>query len=148
MVIKDPRIISKLTTDYNLSALLNLAINGLENLLDKGEIIIPQVAKETKEQYEYENDPVLQFIHEADNDLYRQLPVIEGRPTTTTYTIYQEWCYKNGYKPYSKAKLTRDLTRLGYKVKVKIRPQSRKTVKVYYLENKTTVFYDEQGDNF
>ncbi|CCI60785.1 putative phage primase [Staphylococcus equorum subsp. equorum Mu2] len=145
---KDPRIISKLTTDYNLSALLNLAINGLENLLDKGEIIIPQVAKETKEQYEYENDPVLQFIHEADNDLYRQLPVIEGRPTTTTYTIYQEWCYKNGYKPYSKAKLTRDLTRLGYKVKVKIRPQSRKTVKVYYLENKTTVFYDEQGDNF
>ncbi|UXU51440.1 DNA primase family protein [Staphylococcus arlettae] len=145
---KDPMIIRKLNTDYSLSSLLNLAIKGLEKILDTGELTIPQVAKETKEQYEYENDPVLQFIHEADNDLYRQLPVIEGRPTSTTYTIYQEWCYKNGYKPYSKAKLTRDLTRLGYKVKPKIRRQSRKTVRVYYLEDKTITFYDENGEIF
>ena len=48
-----------------MSALLNLALKGLKRTLENNEIIEPKVARKTKEEYQHDNNPVLQFIEDA-----------------------------------------------------------------------------------
>ena len=61
-----------------MSALLNLALKGLKRTLENNEIIEPKIARKTKEEYQFDNNPVLQFIEDATDKDYRQLPVVEG----------------------------------------------------------------------
>ncbi|WP_426022067.1 DUF5906 domain-containing protein, partial [Burkholderia pseudomallei] len=78
---KDPMLLNKLITPHNMSALLNLALKGLKRTLENNEIIEPKIARKTKEEYQFDNNPVLQFIEDATDKDYRQLPVVEGRNT-------------------------------------------------------------------
>ena len=58
--------------------MLNLALKGLKRTLENNEIIEPQIARKTKEEYRHDNNPILQFIEDAEDKDYRQLPVVEG----------------------------------------------------------------------
>ena len=112
---KDPMLLNKLITSHNMSALLNLALKGLKRTLENNEIIEPKVARKTKEEYQHDNNPVLQFIEDAEDKDYRQLPVVEGRNTDKAYEIYQIWCANNGYHHMNKMNFSKELSKLGYK---------------------------------
>ncbi|MEB7675187.1 DNA primase family protein [Staphylococcus equorum] len=142
---KDPLLVHKLITEENMSALLNLAIKGLKDVLKRGEIIEPQITKETKKEYEVLNDPILQFINDASLDDYRQIPVVEGRPTNKAYEIYRIWCENNGFKFMSKPRFSRELSRLNYEMVVKWSKANKKSVR-FYSKNNTKCFYDYDGN--
>src|SRR5699024_11145217 len=142
---KDPLLVHKLITEENMSALLNLAIKGLKDVLKRGEIIEPQITKETKKEYEVLNDPILQFINDASLDDYRQIPVVEGRPTNKAYEIYRIWCENNGFKFMSKPRFSRELSRLNYEMVVKWSKANKKSVR-FYSKNNTECFYDYDGN--
>lgn len=105
---KDPMLLNKLITSHNMSALLNLALKGLKRTLENNEIIEPKVARKTKEEYQHDNNPVLQFIEDAEDKDYRQLPVVEGRNTDKAYEIYQIWCANNGYHHMNKMNFSKN----------------------------------------
>lgn len=140
----DPMIFHKLKQPQHLSALLNLSLKGLSNLLEASYIKEPQVSIDYKAQYEYDNDPILQFLNESNDDKHRTLPAVEGRPTEKAYAIYQSWCNKNGLLAVSKPKFTRELRRIGLESTVKWSAAYQKTIRFYAYEN-TSVFYDEDG---
>lgn len=141
---RDPMLINKLTTPHNMSALLNLALKGLKRTLDNGEIIEPLVVKKIKEQYQYENNPVLQFIEDATDKDYRQLPVVEGRNTDKAYEIYQLWCANNGYHHMNKVNFSKELSKLGYKSIGHWSKVEGKTKK-FYIKNTTNELFDTDG---
>ncbi len=140
----DPMIIHKLKQPKHLKALLNLALKGLSNIVESGKINEPKISQEYKSQYEYDNDPILQFINESMDDKHRTLHPVEGRPTERSYAIYQSWCNKNGLLAVSKPKFTRELRRIGFEVLPKWSRSYQKTIK-FYATPSCTVFYDEDG---
>ena len=77
---------------------------------------------------------MLQFIEDANDKKYRQLPVVSGRATEKSYEIYQIWCSNNGYYPLNKLNFSKELSKLGYKTKVTIRDMKRKVLD--FLRNK------------
>lgn len=141
---KDPMLFHKLKTEENMSALLNLALKGLKDTLENNEIIEPEVAKKTKEQYQHDNNPILQFIEDATDKEYRQLPVVEGRPTNRAYEIYQIWCPNNGYMPMNKSNFSKEMGKVGFKTMMKWSREKQKSVRFYYKEN-TKTYYDFDG---
>ena len=140
----DPMIIHKLKEPKHLKALLNLSLKGLSNILKEGRIKEPKISLEYKSQYEYDNDPIMQFINESTDDKHRTIPAVEGRPTERTYAIYQSWCQKNGLLSVSKPKLTRELRRIGYEAKEKWSREYQKTIR-FYAKDTTTSYYDFDG---
>lgn len=140
----DPMIIHKLKEPKHLKALLNLSLKGLSNILKEGRIQEPKISLEYKSQYEYDNDPIMQFINESTDDKHRTLPAVEGRPTERTYAIYQSWCNKNGLLAVSKPKLTRELRRIGYEAKEKWSREYQKTIR-FYAKDTTSNYYDFDG---
>lgn len=143
---KDPMLLNKLITPHNMSALLNLSLKGLKRTLDNNEIIEPQIARKTKEEYQHDNNPVLQFIEDAEDKDYRQLPVVEGRPTNKTYEIYNIWAPNNGYMLLNKSNFSKEMGRLGYKTKMKWSKEKQKSVRFYYKDT-TENYYDFDGQS-
>ncbi|ELH8542984.1 DNA primase [Staphylococcus pseudintermedius] len=142
---KDPMLINKLTTPHNMSALLNLALKGLKRTLENNKIIEPQIAKKTKEEYQHDNNPVLQFIEDAEDKDYRQLPVVEGRNTDKAYEIYQIWCANNGYHHMNKFNFSKELSKIGYKT-VSYYSRAEEKSKRFYKKDNTTIIYDTDGN--
>jgi putative DNA primase/helicase len=84
---EDKAILSKLTTETELSGLLNLALIGLEHLLKNGDFSYTKTVDETTEFYQRTADPVYAFIQdccEADPD---------GEvPKDELYEGYKQYC--------------------------------------------------------
>jgi len=58
----DPDILSKLTTESELSGFLNLALNGLERLLTNSKFSYSKTVDETQSYYLRASDPVFAFV--------------------------------------------------------------------------------------
>ena len=83
----DPYILEKLTTEAELSGLLNLALQGLKRLLKTGQFSYSRTAEETKEDYIRKSSPIAAFVLdclETDSDAF-----IEKKPL---YTVFAEYC--------------------------------------------------------
>ena len=141
---KDPMLLNKLITPHNMSALLNLALKGLKRTLENNEIIEPKIARKTKEEYQFDNNPVLQFIEDATDKDYRQLPVVEGRNTDKAYEIYQIWCVNNGYHHLNKFNFSKELAKIGYKT-VSYYSRVEEKSKRFYKKENTINIYDVDG---
>ena len=61
----DKNLLDKLTTEEELSGLLNLAIAGLNRLLENGDFTGSTSADETKERYEQASNTVYNFFHDC-----------------------------------------------------------------------------------
>jgi len=83
----DPYILEKLTTEAELSGLLNLALAGLKRLLKTGQFSYSRTTEETKEDYIRKSSPIAAFVLdclETDSDAF-----IEKKPL---YTVFAEYC--------------------------------------------------------
>ncbi|RDY67300.1 hypothetical protein DXT76_19595 [Halobacillus trueperi] len=95
----------EITTEEELSGILNHAVEGLKRLYDKGEFTPSESSRKRKELFERESDNVLAFVDEEcifnpDARVY----------TKKVYQEYKEWCFENSYKPLGKKKFNNRLT--------------------------------------
>lgn len=88
----DKKLLEKLTTEEELSGLLNLALEGLNNLINRGEFSKVDTLEETRERYIRMSDSVKAFI----------LDHIEESPEDWVikkeiYSKYCEYCRNKNY---------------------------------------------------
>jgi putative DNA primase/helicase len=105
----DPRIDEKLSTDNAKSYLLNLAIEGMQRIINQGGISQSKTIEETTQRYLAENDSVLSYLMEHE---------VEGKTVDTVYLQYQNYCEDVGLKPVSKISMGRRINSAGYQTKV------------------------------
>ncbi|MBU1941438.1 MAG: hypothetical protein KKC68_06645 [Candidatus Thermoplasmatota archaeon] len=85
----DENIIKKLTTQEELSGLLNWSIEGLKRLLEKGVFSNYQSIDEIRDEYHIMSDPVMAFISDRIfENVNGLLPKIE------VYNAYKKFCDK------------------------------------------------------
>jgi len=87
----DQQLLKKLTTREELSGLLNIAIEGLKRLREKGDFSYPQTWQKTQEKYAYLADPVTAFVeedcaYESDKEISKQ----------DLYKAYVSFCKRKG----------------------------------------------------
>jgi len=108
---QDPNFERKITTDNARSYLLNIAIESLNTLLDRGYFTIPDVVQEELREFDISNDPIKEWInsyHEDGKDIHN-ISVNEA------YNDYKDFCEYNGFKyPVSNKRLTQELKTHGY----------------------------------
>ncbi len=107
----DLSIDSKLSTPNAKSYLLNLALKGMNSIINNGGIMInPKRSILETEEYIKESDTVKLFI-----EYCKESDISLEQPTSKIYMLYSTFCDTEGQKPYSKSKLSRRLNNSGYK---------------------------------
>jgi len=69
----DPKILEKLAVEEELSSLLNLALEALKKLLEKGQFSFSKTTEETKQDYIRKSSPIAAFVQdciEIDSDAF------------------------------------------------------------------------------
>lgn len=90
---EDKDILSKLTTEENLSALLNQALIGLRRVMQNKGFTQPEKVKQALAEYEKQNDPVKAFV----DDMLEFDPVGEIE-RGELYDAFCRFCTEEGYK--------------------------------------------------
>lgn len=97
-------LVDELTTDEELSGLLNLALDGLERLRSSGDFSLPESNDERLAFYEQFSDPIKEFsincIHNVED---------ERIPKDVVYNAYTNFCRENDYEPSSRSVFWREL---------------------------------------
>lgn len=97
-------LVAELTTDAELSGLLNLALDGLERLRASGDFSLPESNDERLAFYEQFSDPIKEFsincIHNVDGERVSKDAV---------YNAYTNFCRANDYEPSSRSVFWREL---------------------------------------
>ena len=90
---RDPTLERKLTSDENLSGLLNWAIEGWSRLMEQGHFTnIETTADETRRLWQSWGESVDEFIVEClETD-----PDADNISTTAVNEVYREWCNREG----------------------------------------------------
>lgn len=126
---QDPFFEEKVTTEKARSYLLNIAIESLNKLLERGHFTIPHIVHEELDEFDIMNDPIKEWLNE-----YRE----EGKdlhniPVGSAYNDYKNFCEYNGFKyPISNKKLTQELKTHGYESTLK-RISGEKPQRLYQL---------------
>ncbi len=104
----DENLIDKLTTERELSGLLNKAIMALQGLLERGEFSYHKSIEEIERMYRLKSDTVGTFADECVK--------MSAKDTlkAVVYDSYVKWCNKNGEKPVSNAMFGKKFKALGY----------------------------------
>jgi putative DNA primase/helicase len=100
----DKNLISKLSTDEELSGLLNLAIASLKKLFDDGEFIQSESLAQAKEEYRRASDSAYAFLVEnceAGSDY--------SIGKSDLYEEYRGYCKDAGLQPLSRTRFNRRL---------------------------------------
>lgn len=126
---RDRDLLTKITTPAALSALLNLALAGLQRLESRGEFALPESVRQAGEKYRREADAVYTFITE---ECARGGP--DARVSATDLQrSFRAWCAETGYRsvPPKKA-LERQLVELLGAEKDRARVGGRKNAVVVW----------------
>lgn len=102
---RDPNILEKLTTEKELTGLLNWALEGLTRLQEKGGFSDNKTMNERREQYIKASNSAKAFIEtrlEFDPD---PSPI----PKNTVYRLYIEFCKKENIPAKRKAEFTKTM---------------------------------------
>lgn len=108
-IVKDPKLLQKLTTPENLSGLLNLVLISARRLLKRQRFCKALPTDQTRELYDRLSNPVQQWIEECleqDSDSYIE--------TNDGYRSYVEFCKVRKIGATTKEWLGKELARLGY----------------------------------
>ena len=90
---RDPTLERKLTSDENLSGLLNWAIEGWSRLMEQGHFTnIETTAGETRKLWQSWGESVDEFIV----DCLESDPEADKVSTTAVNEVYREWCSREG----------------------------------------------------
>lgn len=116
---RDSRLKSRLTSADSLSGILNWCIKGLQMLNREG-FVLPEAVKKATRDYAEISDRIGQFIDYAlDAD-----PTAEVH-TNIVYSLYQDWCYSNAFKPEGKNEFRKSLASAGIDIQRK-RPEAKR----------------------
>lgn len=89
----DPEIIDKLKNQEAFEYLILLGLKGLKRVRANSDYSKCAAASKAKEEYVIENNPVLSFLAEQDED------DIVNEPTSEVYKLYKAFCYTGNYQP-------------------------------------------------
>ena len=103
----DKNLLDKLTTEEELSGLLNLAIAGLNRLLENGDFTGSISADETKERYEHASNTVYNFFHECITE-DRECYIVK----TKLIEAYRRYCETNDLTPRSDKEFIKEMKAL------------------------------------
>jgi P4 family phage/plasmid primase-like protien len=133
----NPYLIEELTTPEEMSYLMSLVLKRLPRVLKTG-IFNEASIDDIYEKYTLSSDPVKLF-----SELYLKTVVGENNYETkkAVYDTYVKYCGEKGIPKESMNKLTRELTKLGYKSKDN-KKVDKKNVQVWL--NVQLIDYDEQ----
>jgi len=101
---KDPFILRKITTEEELSGLLNKALEGLRRLLEKGEFTTSGTTDEWREKYIRLSDPIKSFVMDCLEEAPENVVVYED-----LYNEFVEYCIFNNLPVKSKIVFSREL---------------------------------------
>jgi P4 family phage/plasmid primase-like protien len=106
--IPERQLMRRLTTDEELSGLLNKALAGLQRVRERGYFSIEEgtTSRERFEEYQAEADSIVGFAHHCLTN--------EGAfalPKTAVYNAYKSYCEDNGHTPAEKNAFFRQLGR-------------------------------------
>jgi putative DNA primase/helicase len=139
---RDPTLEGCLTSDENLSGVLNWAIEGYNRLMCQGQFTnIETTADETRRLWQSWGESVEEFIVEC----LKCDTKADNISTNALYQVYREWCRSEGKHRMNQRKLTNtvsnDGTDFGYKTSVR-------TIDLDYPDNGYTAcgFTDESPD--
>lgn len=90
----DPNIEDKITTYNAMSYLLNIALKGIQRLMNKGEFTQPQRVLEVMNQYRTDNSTTLSWV--ADQEI--TLEQVLETPSSDLYSDFADWCKQSGIK--------------------------------------------------
>jgi hypothetical protein len=127
----DLNLREKLSTDNAKSYILNLALEGLNYIIQNNGIIIPKKCKDLVEEYMINSNNVLKFYKYYTEEMMKD---IDGNLTSSVYMDYLNFCDEELNKPCSKTKFTQELIKLGYQSAVT--KLNGKSVRVYVKEKK------------
>lgn len=105
---KNPKLIEQLTTESELSGLLNWAIEGYKRLMTQNGFSNEKTPDEIKALMIQNGNPLAQFA----SDCLEQKNG-EGISKELMYQTYCEYCNKNNFSPCSKEQLGRQLNRFA-----------------------------------
>jgi len=88
----DKKLIYRLTTDAEMSGLLNYAIEGLKRLLEKGDFTSAKSIEEMREVYMRQSDSVMSFIMDC-----LEVSISDHIGKKELYTRYTEYCREKIY---------------------------------------------------
>lgn len=110
---RDPEIKERVKLEG--AGILNWALDGLDRLRERGEFDIPQVVKDSTDDFRETNDIPAAFVAECcivgSDPKSRQPYRTQGG---VLYKAYSEWCRENGHKPQSSTSIAEDWRRLGF----------------------------------
>ena len=101
---KDEDLIDKLTSEQEMSGLLNIAIAGLQRLVARGHFEEVASIRETLDAYRQVSDPVMAFLREE--------CLVDPRMTAhkdALYQTYRQWCDESGHRALSRQKFNGEL---------------------------------------
>jgi len=103
---QDPFLYEKLTTEDELSGLLNWALEGLERLLKKGRFSFNKDSSDIKVIMQRQNNPLVAFVDEV-------LVQKDGNKITKEimYRVYSKWCQEKKVPRATKVQLGRNLAK-------------------------------------
>jgi putative DNA primase/helicase len=106
---KDHELLEKLSTNNAKQYILKLALEGVQRFKKNNmKVSFCQKAKDTKDQYMIDSDPVLYWKDETGVDL-------EGQSVTYTTEQYNDWAIRNGCKTIGVSEFGRRLKNMGYR---------------------------------
>lgn len=105
---QDKNLYQKLTTEAELSGILNLALKGLKSVLKNEKFSYSKTASEVERLYKINSRPVDAFVYE------RLLASADDTPKAYVYGAYVDWCNMNDVKPEHENRFAKIMKRLGY----------------------------------
>lgn len=115
----DPDLLEKLTTERELSGLLNIALEGLRRLDANRAFTVNETTRQALEQYRKDSDNVAAFIEEC---CIVKPDARVNKPTL--YKAYSEWVQESGLKPFSRPRFYKRLAEVVNVVEKRPDPRS------------------------
>lgn len=116
---RDPLLETRLTTEENLSGVLNWAIDGWQRLMEQGQFTNEDTTGATRKRWVTWGENVEEFVETC----VERDPDAENLSTSDAYEIYTAWCRENGETPIGQRQFTRTLrdapVNVGYKKRVR-----------------------------
>lgn len=119
---RDVNIDEKLSSDNAKSYLLNLALAGVERIINNGDLSKSQTIDDVTRQYFIQSDSVVGFIEEHG---------IENKTTKESYRIYVAYCENYGLNAVGVSEFGRRISSSGYELRQVRRDGKR--VRVYKM---------------
>lgn len=101
----DPYIKDKLRSEEVMEYLINIGIEGLRRVLSNKGFTVSNSIKESIDDYNLTNNPILQYLSEEG---VRRSDLL-GEEVKKFYRQYQAFCYSNGYSPVAQKEFTRQV---------------------------------------